>query len=223
MIILLGRVSSGIVVEDGIMNYYITGVGKTFKVFRYLQNFLLRIVGYWGRFECTYLLRPNDSTMYLGEQRKIFIDTKLKSKAVEEVSSFINGKAILIGGGIIETLFPKEKREVIKNICRQLSIDCYFPHHSDGVGGCGVDSLNISDMGITLEMVYPHCRQLKIYSFGSSAALNAMEINSQIEVYYIRIAWGSWLNTDFDRLMLNSHRKVLMLERSGKLELLNDG
>jgi hypothetical protein len=218
LIILFGRVSRGVMIEDGVMNYYLENDRQSFDLLRKIQYRFFELCGLWKRFEFAYLLQPEKAVRYLGQPRKLYVNRNITSDRSFLVSSLLNEKSILVGGGAIEFLDPQRKKALVEAVCNQLKIDFYVPHHTDTVGAFGVDLLIVSDESLTLEMVYPYCTALKVYSFGSTASFNSKRINSTIVTVYLQLQIKEWMSMGFDKLMIESHDIVMLVYANGEIK-----
>lgn len=215
IIMIFGRVSEGVMIEDGVMNYYANGGGSSKR--KLIQYNLLKIFNFWKYFNFTYLIYPEKALTYIGEPRRLALNKEVESEGSLILYSFLKDKSILIGGGAIEFLDNCDKERIVASLGKQLSLDYYIPHHSDRVGACGLNVLDLNSEKLTLEMIYPYCSGLKVYSFGSSAAFNARGINEAIDVIYLRLIDIKGMNDNFDRFMMKNHEKILEVNVEGKV------
>lgn len=200
------RVENFILIEDGAMNYYDFRENRAFL--KRLAERLLGCAFALQKFKKTYLLRPEDARCFFGEKKGLDVSVFEKLQPPACLTELLDGKKILLGGGVIESIEKNLKLNIINRVIKDFGIDVYIPHHAFPDAVVGVDNIRLSDFGVTFECVAPLVDEIVLYTFGSTVALNAKALNKKIGTVLFKLPFVAF-NNSFYELMEASVDEVV--------------
>ena len=168
-----------ILLEDGYMNYR----SDNFDVNR-IKNLVLRILGInkkriFDNIKITYLLDPNEAKYCFGMKKKILLNP---SHTPVYIGPDLSNKNIFIGQALYATdpnVSFKTYNEIVNRIIKEYKIDYYIPHFYASQEKIDCPVLNLSEYGVTLEMI-SNIFKFNIFSFSSSLLFTTRLINPEI-------------------------------------------
>lgn len=179
-----------IMVEDGLMNYLNQKVYTRNKFFKIALSFILGIK--IGRIEervlYTYLFKPEIAYYFLGITKKLRLNSCLISKGC--LFDKLSNKSVLIGSNIYDygEIDLQEYNFLTNKILKQFNIDYYVPHHSASNGErINGEILDISEYGVTFEMILSFINNLRLYSMSSSVLFSCYVMGEQTKCQPILI------------------------------------
>lgn len=178
--------SKKILIEDGLMNYFLFKPSQ--RMSKRLVKFLFGIKEnkVLSSIYKTYLLKPDEAVYFYGEKEKIVLDKKDFIGKLDIDYCFKN-KKVFVGQPFYNTgiISIEDYNNLVNNIIKKFNIDYYLPHRvasKDENISCPI--LDLTNSKVTLE-VYASYFEFELYGFSSSVLYSTKCINPNIKTYVI--------------------------------------